>query len=219
MSTPYEIEIPPLEANEQRELMRQWDIASTKLMERNGDDANLPDGGHRIKSNPLLRAAIYEIRDEYYTLLNEQRHLNNLLAEAERPRIIGAIEQRLDDLEYDLINQNRACFYRLQNPDYGFSPEQKAEILAQEPDQHPNPVYHLSLDSSYRLLRSIIGCTRESFLSAIESDPNIPRHYDHEPEQANYNRHTPNDDGRMQQLRTWIEYVESPKNDGEKLRQ
>ncbi len=60
--------IHPMRARDRELLLRQWDSYAETLMDRDGTDTRFKDGGHRIKQNPLLTAAIEEIRDGYFAI-------------------------------------------------------------------------------------------------------------------------------------------------------
>ena len=200
MSTPVDkFIIPPINKDKELpKLLAQWDAFANhddddrkkdcngsfkdlypkkSLMKRDGDslDPKHINGGHRIKSNPLLRAAIEEIRDGYFQLFNEKRYL---LIEQEAAQKLDSRNkdwnQWIADIEADLINHSRASFFRLQNPDYGFSPEKKAEILAKEPDLFPNPVYELHKTDAAAIVGKIILCSALTFEQAMKYRGTVP---------------------------------------------
>jgi hypothetical protein len=182
--------IPQMTERERGLLLKQWNNHAETLMNRDGTDARFKDGGHRIKQNPLLTAAIEEIRDEYYALFNEKRHL---LRHPELPDM----DIRLRDHDYDLILHNHDSFMRLQQPDYGFSPARKAEILATaEPGMMQDGFEPLSKTDAAKIVGTTIKRSILSFETAFERERTPRMHVPHvpliaTPERTNRFRSTP----------------------------
>lgn len=156
-ANPDSFEIPPITDRQRELLLRHWKSTAETLMERDGKNPAFANGGHRIKSNPLLTAAIEEIRDEYFTLFNEKQ---KLLAEREKAQNIDSTDKswdtRIGDVDYDLIALNQKGFFRLQQPNYGFSDKRRAEILAERPDPVANDSYQLNKTDAAKIMGTII---------------------------------------------------------------
>jgi hypothetical protein len=100
--------------------MKQWDSMAATLLNRDGDNPKFPNGGHRIKSDPLLIRAIEEIRDGYFMLFKEKGQL--LKDQKANPDDAG-IATAIADIDYDLILYNNAALSRLKSPNYGCIPK------------------------------------------------------------------------------------------------
>lgn len=140
-----------------------------------------------IKDDPLLVKAINDIKDGYFKLYFEVLGVKKQYKEVPwSSYIVGgkkyqSAKQLGDEMDRRLIIQNRDCFERLQQQDYGYSPEEKQKILS---DAHCEDNEYigepLGKRDAYIILGKIIGSSLDSFV-AITEDRNlidVPKSFD-----------------------------------------
>lgn len=153
-----------LSEGEHKSLSTQWDFAAENFMNRAGNDQQFSDGGHNIKDNPLLKAAILEIRDGYFQAFSEIRHWQK------KYKIDPQAEfnDRLADLDYDIILHNKESAERLQKPLYGFTQEQADKITAENPPKYPEHIRYQLNDND---IHSIIGNIIKKSITVFSKPP------------------------------------------------
>jgi|GEM_PF-4631915 len=211
---PEDFKIVPFLPRQRELLLRHWDRSAETLMGRDADNPKFANGGHRIKSNPLLTAAIREIRDRYFTLFNEKCQL---LQQQEKAQKIESTnkdwDQRLDDVDYDLIVLNQKSFQRLQQPNYGFNNGQKTDILAATPDPVKDERYQLDKTDAAKIVGTIIKRSINAFEVQFKPRirvPHVPLQF--EPEKSHHFRSKPRPSGRGDT--GWQTYVEHDTAEG-----
>jgi len=141
-------------------LGNQWAKRAQTLMMRDGTNMDFPNGGHRIRQNPVLIAAIEEIRDAYFQLFNEQREL--LKRKTKLPH--KEWKAKMEDIDYDLVCLNYQSFNRLQQRNYGFSQITADEILGSVlEDILCDPPEPLTVADAAKITSSIIKRAIDTF--------------------------------------------------------
>ena len=144
--------------------LTEWAQAAKDLYERDGrcTDPKVKNGGHRIKNNLLLIAAIGEIRDCYFGLLEEK-----LQALLERPQV----EEHVHQVDIKMADHFYTSLQRLRTNDYGFDTEEKRTIRAEYLKDHSalDEEKATALDSheSQSLIGSIIGRAVSSYMPLV----------------------------------------------------
>lgn len=143
----------------------QWLKEARNLMARNGTENFYDDGGHKIANNPLLIAAIENIRDGYFHLLEAK------LKEQKKPTPDTAV---IESIKQDMANHYHYSLQRLKTDDYGFSPEEKATIretfLQTHPPQDEVPSNALTDQRARGLMASLIRCAVDSYRPFIRHE-------------------------------------------------
>jgi|GEM_PF-2608404 len=164
-----------------------WQRNARELMQRNGQDFTFPGGGDNIKHNPLLKASLEQIRDCYFTLLSKKLsylkstyHLEEAAKvphQSRRQQLeFSARAQQLHDneirsLDMQIIMHGAQSRRRLMQPDYGFSPEEKAAIIAKAEREDPQTLKEfpvLEAANATRLLGKTIECTINSMYEVYQ---------------------------------------------------
>jgi hypothetical protein len=169
-------ESPLLTARAKQLLSAEWDSFAHDLMTRHGPDEENPAyREHKVRDNPLLRTAIYEMRDEYWALLKEflQR-----LGEPDKT-LLG--EQLKSQTQTSIICHTEDCVQRLQKKNYGFTDEQAAAILAtaQETDDKAPEQKGMTQYAAETLTGSVISRCLKTFSRTLhpELEPYVPLAY------------------------------------------
>ena len=160
---------PPAISDEDRKklLLAEWDKNASDLMNRDGKDPKFIGGGYNVKENPLLKAAILEIRDGYFKIFWEKT-----LVALEHSRFHSDFTLKNDDLDRDLIIHNKKSAERLQEPLYGFTLEQTKQILGNDKINRLPP---LQKEDAHNIIGSIIKRSINTFnkVSEICKTPDI----------------------------------------------
>ena len=173
------LHIPPLTNDEKQRLNERWQTSAADLLERDGTNMIFKNGGHRIKQDPLLQAAITEIRDGYYELFNESRHLySTLRPSSSKGSEFDTWNQNIQTQLYLLVMHNAESLERMQQPDYGFSAQEKSLILN---DSKAPETLGLSASDAEKIIGSIISRSLRSFRNAFPNENielSVPPTYD-----------------------------------------
>lgn len=209
-----------IDAEHWRRLDKQWANFGQTLMERDGNSLDFTDGGHNIKHNPFLRAAIEDLRDGYMQLYHQQQLAHLALKEIERdyksryPEDINGRRDALkamraasdyqqatnssNDAEYDLILFTSQSAQRLQSSGLGFNEAERTEILASAKEGDvKTPDQQLSKKDAMSIIGSIIGRSIKSYETVFSQYQDFQRPYIihtafKPPESSSRRRSTPN---------------------------
>ena len=147
---------PSMTDQERADLVDAWNAKAQDLMTRK-DEPGSKYPGHKTYNNPLLRAAIEEMRDEYWSLLKRGMYCQYHMINGDSSVVS---DSRLHN-QMNIICHNAECLERLQSVNYGFSDERVAEILASpnrvKPEDDLNQFPPLNKEAAQYMVGAIIA--------------------------------------------------------------
>lgn len=137
------------------------------------DGKNIKGESYDVKNNPLLRAAILEIRDGYFELAASHM-IHRFLRRNQELHTANAWNLAITSYEdcEQIVLHNARSLNRLMQTDYGFTTEEKTRILteASKPELTTHTFPGLSKNMGFRLLGAVI---RGMTLSINSVDPTL----------------------------------------------
>lgn len=160
-----EIALPQaLSGAERAKLQNSWEYFSHSLTHHDGSAREWMKIGVKIQDNPLLRAVIEDTKDKLLDLVHQCKQLDDqrTLLGRQKNRELDAMKA---SAQLKMVILNNKALERLQQQDFGFSPEQKAAILKDAPSPSAAWGTPLREDDAFCILSKIIGRTVDSYVS------------------------------------------------------
>jgi len=161
----------PLTQGERDATLQQWQTVARFIMSHDGNPTEDMPTVVNVKGNPLLSKAIEQIRDEYFESLSAMEELIRERESQPRWRKLLSnkelIAQQDEALQISQIVLTDTAFHRLQVQNYGFSRDEKAEILEKAHVKNTAKIGRgLSDVDALLLVRKVIGRSLDCFENA-----------------------------------------------------